>query len=176
MPHSACPHFKDTANNGCRFGIDLRSVILIITLDIAVGTCSCHILASLSVAEENGSQLFGSVGGVPLIKYVHYREHIHRRTIRVERINVVRQGNKADIIHRKNIIYILPHHDVITSETAHIFAKNKIDIACLCIVEQSLYARAVKRSSANAIVDISIVKRPTVLVDIIREYSSLIFD
>ena len=176
MPHTACPHFKDTADNGCRFGIDLRSVILIITLNIAVGACGSHILSGSCVTLKNGSQLFGRIGGVPLIENIHYREHIHRRTVRIERINVVGQGNEADIIHRKNVVHILTYHDIVTSETAHILTEYQVNVSCLCIIEQSLHTRSVERSSADTIVDISIVERPTVFVDIVGEYSSLVFD
>jgi len=176
MPHTACSHFKDTANNDCRFGIDLRSVILIITLNIAVGACGSHILSGSCVTLENGSQLFGRIGSVPLIKYVHDRKHIHRRTVRIERINVVGQGNEADIIHWKNVVHILTYHDIVTSETAHILTEYQVNVSCLCIIEQSLHTWAIKRSSADTIVDIGIVKRPTVFVDIVGEYSSLVFD
>ena len=113
---------------------------------------------------------------MPFIKDVHYRKHIHRRTVRVERINVICQGNKADIIHREDVIHILTYHDVITSETAHILTEYQVNVARLCIVKQSLHTRSVERCSADAIVDIGIVERPPVFLDVVREYSSLVFN
>lgn len=125
---------------------------------------------------KNGSQLFGRIGGVPFIEHVHYREHIHRHTIRIERINVVREGDKANVVHRKNVINILTDHNVITSETAHILAEYQIDIACFSIFEQSLHTWSVERSSAYAVIDVNVIQRPAVFVDIVREYSFLVLN
>ncbi|MCM1226969.1 MAG: hypothetical protein NC320_06005 [Clostridium sp.] len=51
---------------------------------------------------------------VPLIEKIHYRHHIHCRTVAVKRIHIVAQSDKADIERRKNIVNVLPDLDVIT--------------------------------------------------------------
>ena len=60
------------------------------------------------------------------VEQVHDRHKIHRRAVAVNRIHVVTQSDEAYIERRKNVIYILPDLNVITTETGKVFYKYQI--------------------------------------------------
>ena len=62
----------------------------------------------------------------------------------IRRINIVGQCNKSDIVHWKDIIHILTDSDIVSSETAHVLADDKIDLSVFGILEQTLDARSLE--------------------------------
>ena len=129
-----CPHLKHSADDRCCIRINDRRTVRIITLEISERAVSTFILARLCIAFKNSTELLGCVCGIPLIKNIHDRQHIHRSTVAVECVNVVCQGNEAVIIHREQIIRVLTYLIVIASETGKVFTDDKVDLAVLGIV------------------------------------------
>ena len=168
-------HLKDTADYRSSLRIDHRRSVFIIAFIISVCCEGCFVLACLSVSFNNSTQFFRRVGSVPLIKNIYYRKHLHTRTVIISRINVVRQCNKSDVVHRKDIIYILTDSDIVSSKTAHVLADDKIDLSVFGIFKQTLDARSLETCSRISIVNILVVKSPALLIDIIGQDFSLVF-
>lgn len=57
------------------------------------------------------------VVSINLYHNVHDRHHVHARAVRVRRIYIVRYGDETDVIHREDIIDVLPDKDIVSSET-----------------------------------------------------------
>ena len=112
---------------------------------------------------------------MPFVEHITDRHHIHICTIGIESINSVIQCDETDIVHRKNIVRVLTYLNVIASETGKVFTDDKVNLAVLGIVKQSLHTRSVKTCSADSVIDVLIIDRPALFTDIVCENSSLVF-
>ena len=89
---------------------------------------------------------------MPFIENIHNRHHIHACTVRVERVNVVIQCDKADIVHWKNIIDVSAYLNIIPAETAEVFHHDDVYLSCLSVTEQSLNTRSAEISPCVTVV------------------------
>ena len=124
--YSACPHFKDVADDRCGIGIDHRQVIRIIAFRVTERSEGRAILACLCVGFDNCLDLLTRRSSVPFVEQVYDWHHIKCGGILACSIHIIVQCNEADIVTRKNVIHISADFDVITTETAEVFADDKI--------------------------------------------------
>ena len=125
-------------------------MIFIITFDITVGSKGCAVLAGFAVCLDNRLNFLASICSVPLVEHIHYRQHIHSRSVFVGGINVIVQCNEADIVSWENVVDILPDLNVISSETAQVFNNNQIDFSRLCVLKQTCHGRSVEARAGIA--------------------------
>ena len=144
---TACTHFKHTAYITGRRLVTNRQTVFILTLNISVRCPGCSVLSRLCVGFNDRTDLLAGIGCVPFIEDIHNRHHIHTGAFAVCGIYVVAKGNKSDIVHREDVIRILTHLNVVSSETAEILDDDYIDPAYLGIFKQPLYTGAIKRRS-----------------------------
>ena len=113
---------------------------------------------------------------MPLVEYVHDRHHIHSRAFGICRVHVVADGDKADVIHREDIIGVLTYFNVVSSETAEVFNDDHVDPAVLGILKEPLHLGALKARARPTVIDISIYNVEAVIESVLFEYSPLVFD
>ena len=170
------PHFKDSADICRCFGINHGKAFGIRSLDISVRRIGASVNSFLGVGFNDRADFLARVGGVPLVKDVHDRRHIHPRVFRNSRIHIVTDGNEADIVGREQIIRVLPHLNIVSAEAAEVFDDDRIDPAVLGILQQSLYTGAVEVGSAPAVVDILVDDLKSVLAGIFLKNLFLILN
>ena len=116
LAQSLQPQLKDVFHHRCSFGIDNRQMIRIITTVISVRDTTAEILACLCTCFKYSLDFFACGTAVPFIEQVDDRHHVKRRTAAVSGIHIVVQSNKTDIVHRKNIVDVAAHFNVISAE------------------------------------------------------------
>ena len=112
------------------------------------------VLSVLCIALQYRAYLLAGISGVPLVKDVHDRHHLHRIAVAVFRIYIVLYGNKPNTESGKHIVHILSDLDIVSTEPRKVFYDYGIDDARFCIVQQSLDFRSVERRTRYAVVDI----------------------
>ena len=80
------------------------------------------------------------------------------------------------MVHRKNIVDVATDFDVITTKAREVFYNHRVDLAELCIGQQSLDARSLKRCSAIPVVHILRNERPALFTDKLCQHHLLIFN
>ena len=66
--YSACPHFKDVADDRCGIGINHRQMIRIIAFCVPERSAGRAILASLCTGFNDSLDFLGSRSGVPFVE------------------------------------------------------------------------------------------------------------
>ena len=113
---------------------------------------------------------------MPFVKQVDDRHHLHSIAVTIGGINIVIQGDKADIMKWENIIYILTYFDIITSKPTQILTDDEVNSACLCIGKQSLHRRSVEVRPTETVINVCINEVPALLTDIFCEDKFLMFN
>ena len=169
-------HLKYSPHNACGRLVHHRQMVFIITLDITVRCKGCAIFSRFAVSFDNRLDFLACVCGVPLVEHIHYRQHIHSRSVFVGGIDIIVKGYEADIVGRENVVDILPDLNVVAPETAQVFNDNQIDFPRFCVLEQSLHGRSVKACARIPVINININEVPALFRNIFCEYQLLIFD
>ena len=151
-------------------------MIRIIAHIVTVRDTTAEILASLCTRFKYSLDLLACGTAVPLIEQIDDRHHVESRTAAVSGIHIIVQSNEANIVHRKNVVDVAAHFDIITTEAAEVFYHHDIDLSELSVCKQSLYARSVKISTTITIVHILRNKIPTFVMHKFGQDHFLIFD
>ena len=176
LAKSLQPQLKNVLHHRCGFGIDDRQMIRIIAHIVTVGNTTAEILASLCTRFKYCLNLLACGTAVPLIEQIDDRHHVESRTAAVSGIHMIVQSDEADIVHRKNVVDVATHFDVITTKAAEVFHHHDIDLAELCICKQSLNAWSVEVRTTIAIVHILRNKIPTFVMHEFGQDHFLIFN
>ena len=81
---------------------------------------------------------------MPFVEQIDDRYHVQCGAAAVSRIHAVIDRNKTDMVHREYVVDVAADFDVITPEAGKVFYHHRVDLAKLCIGQQSLYAREPK--------------------------------
>ena len=113
---------------------------------------------------------------MPLVEDVDDRHHVHACALGTGCVHVVRECYEPDVVHREYVVRILTDLNIVSSESAQIFADDEIDLAGLCVIQKALHARSVKADAGNTVINILIIDCPPLLRDIFRQDCPLVFD
>ena len=147
-------HIVNSPYDARRLFVDDRRAVFVRACSVAVWIRPVGILTFAPVGLQHGADFFARICRVPLVKHIHDGHHIHAGARAIGGIYVIRKSDKSDAVSGKDIINILPHLNIISSEAGQVFHDDCIDLSVFGVLKKSLYGRAFKVCPRSSVVNV----------------------
>ena len=152
--HTSGNKLEHTPYNLCRLFINMKGLLIPRLPVISKRNGAAATLTVLHPRLEHRPDFIARILGIPFVHDVDEGQEIKFPGFLHCTVIVVADGNKPDLLLRKNDLPIKVHHDMITTKSAKIFTDHGSDDPVIHIIKHLLYSGTFKVHSAKSVIGV----------------------